>query len=98
MVGSDLVTDYKSLLLLSNLRGLVIIDSLTDLETLINLKQLRYLSVEKDHGFQHNNNAFKALPDVRCCTKLRSLSWSGMVDVGSATCFCCLQLFCHLQQ
>jgi len=47
MAGSDLVTDYKSLLPLSNLRGLVIIDSLTDLETLINLKQLRYLSVEK---------------------------------------------------
>lgn len=47
MEGSDLVTDYKSLLPHSNLRGLVVTDSLTDLETLMNLKQLRYLSVEK---------------------------------------------------
>ena len=99
MAGSDLVTDYKSLLPLSNLRGLVIIDSLTDLETLINLKQLRYLSVEKrPRDSNIITTLSKALPGCVVVPNSGACLGSGWLMLVLPLAFCCLQLFCHLQQ
>lgn len=63
LTGSGLITSYRSLLPLSRLMGLVITDSVTDKETLMQLNQLAYLSVSgKGNDSELIANLQKALP------------------------------------